>query len=222
MRYGSIQYKKYPSPRTYTSICVRTGPTSALSTMGEQASLRKRSSGAQLGERDQAALALLSKARAKQQEVENVEARMDEIAGQVDGGLNRDTERTLLREMSQLRRRKQELQKEAMAALDDAAGLAPKAPGVPAELSTGSRPSGTVRQTSSKPMSRTQRAAAESTPGALLKAQSASGESEIDWCALVMVYVKAAAMFAFVFWLVRLQLTCNMLERCSVSDGAHV
>jgi predicted nucleic acid-binding Zn-ribbon protein len=166
--------------------------------MSEQTSLRKRSSGAQLDEREQEALTLLSKAQAKQKEVETAEARMAEIAEQVDSGLNRDTERALLQEMSKLRRRKQELQKQAMAALE-----------------TASRPSGTAGQpdTATKMMSRTQRAAAESTPGALLKGQSARGESGIDWCALVMVYVKAAAMFAFVFWLVRFQITLACFAR---------
>ena len=174
---------------------------------------------AQLGEKEQQALALklLSKARAKQKEVEHVEARMDEIAEMVECGLNRDSERALLQEMSQLRHRKQALQKEAMGALDEAAELRPGVAvtqlsgagrGTPAASST--RPEATA----TTKMSRAQRVAAESTPGALLKSGSGGETSKIDWCALAMVYVKAAAMFAFVFWLVRSEPTCELLAPC--------
>ena len=175
---------------------------------------------AQLGEKEQQALALklLSKARAKQKEVEHVEARMDEIAEMVECGLNRDSERALLQEMSQLRHRKQALQKEAMGALDEAAELRPAGVavtqrsgavrGTPAASSTRPEAAATTK------MSRAQRVAAESTPGALLKSGSGGETSKIDWCALAMVYVKAAAMFAFVFWLVRSEPTCELLAPC--------
>ena len=180
----------------------------------------------QLGEKEQQALALklLSKARAKQIDVEHVEARMDEIAELVDSGLNRDTERDLLQEMSQLRHRKQALQKEAMAALDEAAELRPALSG--AEVKQRSTPRrGTLAASSTQPettaattLSRAQRVATESTPGALLKPGSGGATSKIDWCALAMVYVKAAAMFAFVFWLVRSELKL-LAPCCSMARG---
>lgn len=161
---------------------------------------------AQLGKKEQQALELLSKAQRTQTDLEKVEARMAEIASQVDSGLNRDVERNLLQEMSKLRQLKQSLQTEAMAALDAAAGLTPASNDPTMVQGSGGEISAAASQpniTQTK-MSRAQRSAAESTPGALLKAGTGR-ESDIDWCALLMVYVKAAAMFALVFWLVRSQ-----------------
>lgn len=150
--------------------------------------------------KEQQVLQLLATARERQKDVEQVETRMAEIADKVDSGLNRDAERNLLQEMSKLRQRKKVLQKKAMAALDEAAGHAPSSP---ARKDSADGVETRQPEPAAMKLSRTERAAAESTPGALLKQ---SGEkSEIDWCALVMVYVKAAVMFALLFWLVRFQ-----------------
>jgi hypothetical protein len=173
-----------------------------LRLMGDQARLRQRgggvnitrkadNGGTELGEQEKKALHLLAEARKKEKELEQVEARMEDIAGAVDSGLNGDDERKLLREMSKLRQRKQQLQKEAMAMLDTASELAPE-PGTAGATQSGrskappTTATATVAGKSTRAginSKRTQSAAAKAKPGALLKTGGASGgDPEVDWC----------------------------------------